>query len=89
MFSEYDGLEVESAGLDREAEAPLSSEAVQWADYIFVMEPAHRRKLAQQFQPWLKGKKVICLHIPDHYEYMQPKLVELLKQKVLPLLGTF
>jgi predicted protein tyrosine phosphatase len=28
VFSKYGGLEVDSAGLDREAERPLSSEAI-------------------------------------------------------------
>lgn len=51
VFSEYAGLEVDSAGLDRDAENLLSSEAIQWAEIIFVMEPAHRRKLSQNFQP--------------------------------------
>lgn len=60
-----------------------------WADLIFVMETSHRRKLTRNFQPWLKGKRVICLDIPDDYDYMDPELVELLKRKVLPLLGTF
>lgn len=89
VFSEYEGLEVESAGLDRTAEVPLSSEAVEWADIIFVMEKSHRSKLSQNFQPWLKQKRVVCLNIPDEYDYMEPALVELLKKKVLPLLGTF
>lgn len=89
VFSEYEGLAVESAGLDREAEIPLSSEAIQQADIIFIMEKSHRSKLSKNFQPWLKGKRVICLDIPDEYQYMQPALVELLKKKVLPLLGTF
>ena len=89
VFCEYQGLEVESAGLDREAEIPLCSQAIQWADIIFVMEKSHRSKLSKKFQPWLKNKRVICLNIPDEYEYMQPSLVELLKKKVLPLLGTF
>ncbi|MBD1808626.1 phosphotyrosine protein phosphatase [Microcoleus sp. FACHB-SPT15] len=89
VFCEYEGLEVDSAGLDREAEMPLCSEAIQWADIIFVMEKSHRSKLLKKFQPWLKTKRVICLDIPDEYEYMEPALVELLKKKVLPLLGTF
>jgi predicted protein tyrosine phosphatase len=89
IFSEYEGLEVDSAGLDRDAEIPLSSEAIEWADVIFVMEKCHRSKLSKQFQPWLKNKRVICLDIPDEYEYMEPALIELLKKKVLPLLGTF
>ncbi|HBE18696.1 MAG TPA: phosphotyrosine protein phosphatase [Cyanobacteria bacterium UBA11149] len=89
VFSEYEGLDVDSAGLDKEAEIPLSSEAIEWADMIFVMEKSHRNKLTRKFQPWLKGKRVICLDIPDEYEYMEPALVELLKRKVLPLLGTF
>ncbi len=89
VFSEYEGLEAESAGLDREAEMPLSSEAIEWADIIFVMENSHRSKLSKKFQPWLKDKRVICLDIPDEYDYMEPELVELLKKKVLPLLGTF
>jgi predicted protein tyrosine phosphatase len=79
-------LEVCSAGLDRQADVPLSSEEIAWADLIFVMERSHRRKLSRQFQPWLKGKRVICLDIPDQYQYMQPELVDLLKRKILPLL---
>jgi predicted protein tyrosine phosphatase len=89
VFAEYDGLEVDSAGLNRGAEVPLGTEAVEWAEIIFVMEQAHRKKLFRNFQPYLKDKRVVCLDIPDEYGYMEPALVGLLKQKVLPLLGTF
>lgn len=88
VFSEYEGLEVESAGLDRYAELPVSTEMIEWADIIFVMEKSHRNKLSKNFQPFLKDKKVICLDIPDDFEYMEPVLINLLKKKVLPLLGT-
>ncbi|MBK1986657.1 low molecular weight protein tyrosine phosphatase family protein [Sphaerospermopsis aphanizomenoides BCCUSP55] len=88
VFCEYPGLEVDSAGLDRTAEIPVSTEAIEWADIIFVMEQSHKSKLSKNFQPFLKDKKIICLDIPDEYEYMQAELVELLKRKVLPLLGT-
>ena len=89
VFSQYEGLEVESAGVDREAEVALCNEIIEWADIIFVMEKAHRSKLSKKFQPYLNGKRVVCLDIPDEYEYMEPSLVERLKKKVLPLLGTF
>lgn len=52
------------------------------------MEQSHKRKLSQKFQPFLKNKRVICLDIPDEFEYMEPTLIEILKKKVLPLLGT-
>jgi len=89
IFSEYDGLEVLSAGVDWEAEERVSSELIEWADIVFVMESVHRQKLTKQFQPWLKDKRIVCLDIPDNYDYMESNLIELLKQKVLPLLGTF
>ncbi|MBW4473611.1 MAG: low molecular weight protein tyrosine phosphatase family protein [Stenomitos rutilans HA7619-LM2] len=89
IFSRYEGLEVESAGIDRDADTPLSSETIQWADVIFVMENVHRSKLSKKFQPYLNGKRIVCLDIHDEYEYMESALVELLERKVLPLLGTF
>ena len=89
IFSEYEGLEVDSAGLDHYAEIPVSTEMIEWADIIFVMEKSHRNKLSKNFQPFLKDKRIVCLDIPDEYEYMSSDLIRLLKKKVLPLLGTF
>lgn len=71
VLSEYEGLEVTSAGIDRGAEVPLCGEAIHWADIIFVMEKSHRSKLSKKFQPWLKGKRVICLEIPDNEDRFQ------------------
>lgn len=89
VFAEYEGLETDSAGLDRYAEVPVSTETIEWADIIFVMEQSHKRKLTNNFQPFLKGKKIICLDIPDEFEYMEPALIDILKKKVIPLLGTY
>lgn len=89
IFSEYAGLEAESAGLNHDAEVPVSPELIQWADMIFVMEKVHRNKLSQKFQHFLKNKRVVCLNIPDEYDYMDDALIKLLKNKVLPILGTY
>lgn len=75
-----------SAGLNHDADVPLTPELVLWADVIFVMETAHRQKLQQRFRPYLQGKRVICLNIPDKYGYMDAALVSLLQRKVVGFL---
>ncbi len=45
------------------------------------MEKTHRNKLSARFRQHLNGKRVICLDIPDDYEYMQEELITLLKAK--------
>lgn len=86
VFSDWPGIEVQSAGLNAEAEVPLSPELLHWAELIFVMEKSHRNKLAKKFRAHLNGKRVVCLDIPDEYDYMDPVLVQLLRQKVTHLL---
>ncbi len=46
------------------------------------MEKSHRNKVAKKYKELLKGKRLVCLDIPDHYDYMQPELVRLLAAKV-------
>lgn len=71
-----------SAGVNRDADTPVTPELLAWADMVLVMESSHRTKLTAQFGTSLRGKRVACLDIPDNYEYMQPALVELLLAKV-------
>lgn len=84
IFSTREGFEVASAGLSRDAETPVSSELLEWADVIFVMERAHRDKLSKEFRACLNSKRIICLDIPDQYEYMDEALVRLLEAKAGP-----
>jgi predicted protein tyrosine phosphatase len=82
VFSTWPDVEVDSAGLLASADQQLSAEQVEWADIIFVMEKAHRTKLSETFRKHLKGKRVVCLDIPDDYEFMDPALVRLLEARV-------
>jgi predicted protein tyrosine phosphatase len=82
VFADYPGIECASAGTNHDAENPLTPELVKWAEIIFVMEKTHRNKLSQKFRPYLGGKKVICLDMPDDYEFMDEGLIKLLKTKV-------
>ena len=79
---------VDSVGLSNDAEVLLSAEQVAWADIIFVMESAHRTKLSQKYRVHLGDKKIVCLDIPDEFDYMDPALVRLLEARVLPYIRT-
>ncbi len=86
VFGAWPDLEVDSAGLADDAEVVLTNEQLDWADLIMVMEASHRRRLQTRHRNRLKGKRVVCLDIPDRYDFMQPELVALLLKKVGPLL---
>jgi len=82
VFANHPACEVSSAGTNADADNPLSSDLVQWADIIFVMERAHRTKLQKRYRAHLKKARVICLDIPDEYQFMDEELIRLLKVKV-------
>lgn len=82
IFSTHPGIECSSAGLNNDAENPVTPELLEWAELIFVMEKAHRNKLSAKFKQHLSQKRIVCLDIPDDYEFMDPVLVRLLKVKV-------
>ena len=84
VFASREGFEVASAGINSEAETPVYSDLLEWADVIFVMERAHRNKLSKKFKLHLKTKRIICLDIPDEFEFMDAALVRLLEAKVGP-----
>lgn len=85
VFSRWPGIEVDSAGLNNDAENPVTPENVAWADVIFVMEKMHRNKLSKRYRQYLRAK-VVCLGIPDDYDFMDEALVALLQARVPPFL---
>lgn len=82
VFACWPGIEVSSAGLNHDAEEPLTSEMVREADLIFVMEKAQRNRLSKRFKRDLGRARVVCLDIPDDYAFMDPTLVSLLQARV-------
>src|SRR3954468_8945117 len=84
VFSDHAGFEVSSAGLNPDANTTVTPELLQWADVIFVMERSHRNKLSKKFRANLNSTRIVCLDIPDEFEFMDPGLVKLLQAKVGP-----
>ncbi len=86
VFATWPNVETDSAGLNPDAETPLSADHIAWADIIFVMERRQQAKLRGAFAHALHGKRIICLDIPDRFALMQPELIALLEAKAGPLL---
>nr|WP_081436593.1 low molecular weight protein tyrosine phosphatase family protein [Burkholderia lata] len=86
VFAAWPDVETDSAGLAPDADTRLSAEQLDWAEVVFVMERAHKARLAAQFGAHLRHKKIVCLDIPDRYVDMQPELVTLLERKAGPFL---
>ena len=81
IYQEDDRLDVQSAGTDQMAETVLNRTLLEWADSIVVMERYHRNYIRKHYPDIKKKKKIVCLYIPDEYDYMQPELIRLLQNR--------
>ncbi|WP_296226893.1 low molecular weight protein tyrosine phosphatase family protein [Ralstonia sp. UBA689] len=86
VFAQWPGVETDSAGIAPDADVPLDTGQLDWAELTFVMERSHQRRVSRRFGAHLRGKRVVCLDIPDDYAFMQPELVALLEKRAGPYL---
>lgn len=84
VFQDWPGIAVDSAGLAPDAENPVTPELLEWSDLVFVMTKTHLNRLSKRYRTHLKRARVICLNIPDEFEYMEPALIRILENKVSP-----
>jgi predicted protein tyrosine phosphatase len=80
-------LEVRSAGTATFAKNQLSNELLTWADMIFVFDETQTEAIESRFGPDALQKQVICLDLPDIFEYKSQSLVVKLTAKLEPYLG--
>ena len=86
IFATWPGVQTDSAGLHSSAAVVLSPEQIEWAELIVIMERRHRTLLTKGYSKHLKGKRIVCIDVPDKFPFMDPALVAALKTKVEPLL---
>lgn len=82
VFANYSNVETDSAGLSADADLRLGTDQIEWSTHIIVMEKSQASKLRTNYKKYIDGKKIICLDIPDKFDYMQIELIELLKQRI-------
>jgi predicted protein tyrosine phosphatase len=78
----FAGYSVRSAGTEEGARIKITAGHIGWADLIFCMETKHMDRIRSKFGTSLEGKRLICLHVPDEYEFQEAQLTEILKSKL-------
>lgn len=82
IFNKYHNCMARSAGTESNARIKVTVGMIGWADIIFCMEKKHVRRIKEKYADELRGKKVVCLNIPDDFEYMDDELQEIFKSYV-------
>jgi predicted protein tyrosine phosphatase len=75
-------VEADFAGLSTDADVQLDLAQIDWAEVIAVMERSQLTRLKRRFGPNLRGKRLVCLDVPDRYTFLQPELVTLLTARL-------
>ena len=74
-------VSVRSAGLSSHSPHVLSASDLKWANLLIYMEKDHLERIKIMY-PHTPLPKHTNLDIPDGYNYMDPELVEILKDKI-------
>ena len=80
-------LEVRSAGTATFAKNQLTNELLAWADLVFVFDETQTEAIETRFRNEVLQKQVICLDLPDIFDYKSQSLVIKLTAKLEPYLG--
>ena len=87
LYSTTPGIKARSAGLSHVARLRVHDELLEWANVIVIMEERLREMLQVRFRESVKDKELICLDVPDDFQFLQPELLTILTEKLGPLLG--
>jgi predicted protein tyrosine phosphatase len=84
LFEHSSLYQVRSAGTQPDARIVVTGGHIGWADTIFCMEKSHVDRLRRKFPEALLGKRLICLHLRDEFEFMDSDLFDELRTKLSP-----
>jgi predicted protein tyrosine phosphatase len=84
VFAKDPALDVRSAGTSSDALVRVNRRMLDWADIVFVMDAAQSSDLALMFPGHPSIDRIVCLNIPDRFDFLNPELVTLLEQRTLP-----
>lgn len=87
IYSNDPNINTRSAGTSSKARRKITKQDLVWADLVVVMENKHLDYLQRKYAEIIRQKPIENLHIPDRYQFMDPRLIDLLKQRMVPFLS--
>jgi predicted protein tyrosine phosphatase len=87
LYADTPGVWARSGGLSDLARVQITDELLGWADVVFVMERRLQRLLLLRFGPALVDKELVCLDVPDDFQFGQSELVSVLTERLVSYLG--
>jgi predicted protein tyrosine phosphatase len=81
VFDKDASLEVHSAGTAEDALVRVNRRMLDWAEVVFTMDDDQLRDLSRMFPDHPALGRIVCLDIEDRYEFLDPELVSLLRQR--------
>jgi predicted protein tyrosine phosphatase len=83
LFKDSQNYEARSIGIMPLISAPVTRQALIWADYIFCMEHEHKVFILENFPLIIKDKpEIIVLNVPNEYVRTNPELEKILRNKL-------
>jgi protein-tyrosine phosphatase len=81
LYKNDDRFNIRSAGLSPRSDRQLKAKDLDWADLVLVMEDSHSSRIKKDYRN-LDLPPIEVLHIDDEYDYLQPELIDLLKDRI-------
>lgn len=81
LFKNDSRFSIRSVGLSPKSERRITDKDVTWSDLILVMEDDQQARIKSAYRH-LDLPSIEVLHIEDEYEYLDPELVEMLRERV-------
>ena len=82
LFKNHPVYTARSAGTSDKARIKVNEKLFLWADELFVMERKHKQLLQQKFPHTIVEKAIVVLEIEDDYQFNDPELIEILRDKL-------
>ena len=70
-----------SAGTESYALIPVTEDLLMWCDEVVCADTEHVISIRNKLMSYDLDKPIVNLNIPDIYEYRNPELIELIKER--------